>query len=161
MEVLERNPWLDERIGPFHIDFQDAIHVPSQIDDHAAAETRGCASIARIPTDRDWPERNLELVGQLDNLLDLGNRPGAYHGRCQQMILFQEVMGIMGIWLVQIRAVWGCSIESMTVTLFPTISRMWLIYRSKVSGSVLGGSARGVPWRTIVCMYRTSACTHQ
>jgi hypothetical protein len=79
VELLVGHARFDQGGAQLGIDVEDLVHL-AQIQHHLAALYRGGRAVAEVAPGGDGPDRHLELVADLDDLLHLFHRGGSDHG---------------------------------------------------------------------------------
>ncbi len=84
-QVEEADAGLDDAVAALRIDLDDAVQ-PAQVEHHRAGHARCRAAVAEILAARNRPQRDPELVGDLQHALDLLH-VGRRDRRCRSMTL--------------------------------------------------------------------------
>src|SRR5262249_31842606 len=72
-EVEEAHAGLDDRVGELVVDLQHAVHAP-EADLDRVPDPRCRAAVGEVAALTECPQRNAELVGDANDLLDVGDR---------------------------------------------------------------------------------------
>ena len=97
VQVEEGDSGLHESEGAVDIHFEDPVHVAAEIEANATGHAWTGTAVSYIPSDRKGPDRDLELVAQAHDGLDIGHASRCDDGGADEVFAVEDMVHVVDL----------------------------------------------------------------